>query len=119
MNKIIKWGLIGLGNASLNLAKEFNKIDNSKLIAIASKTNTKLEEFKKKFNISNENAYSDYEKIFKNKEIDIIFIGLPNTLHEKFCLKALEHNKHVLVEKPITINFESFLRIKNQFNKKN
>ena len=29
MNKIIKWGLIGLGNASLNLAKEFNKIDNN------------------------------------------------------------------------------------------
>ena len=47
MNKIIKWGLVGLGNASLNVAKEFNKIDNSKLIAIASKTNAKLEEFKK------------------------------------------------------------------------
>ena len=64
MNKIIKWGLVGLGNASLNVAKEFNKIDNSKLIAIASKTNAKLEEFKKKFDISHENAYSDYEKIF-------------------------------------------------------
>ena len=47
MNKIIKWGLVGLGNASLNVAKEFNKIDNSKLTAIASKTNAKLEEFKK------------------------------------------------------------------------
>ncbi len=118
MNKIIKWGLVGLGNASFNIAKEFNKIDNSKLIAIASKTNTKLEEFKKKFNISNENSYSDYEKIFQNKDIDIIYIGLPNSMHEKFCLKALEYNKHVLVEKPITIDFESFLRIKNQFNKK-
>ena len=118
MNKIIKWGLVGLGNASFNIAKEFNKIDNSKLIAIASKTNTKLEEFRKKFNISHENSYSDYEKIFQNKDIDIIYLGLPNALHEKFCLKALEYNKHVLVEKPITIDFESFLRIKNQFDKK-
>tara|TARA_B100000902_G_scaffold155340_1_gene151773 strand:- start:125 stop:1153 length:1029 start_codon:yes stop_codon:yes gene_type:complete len=119
MNKIIKWGLIGLGNASLNLANEFNKIDNSKLIAIASKTDSKLEEFKKKFHIANENAYSDYENIFKNNDIDIIFIGLPNNLHERFCLKALEYNKHVLVEKPITINYESFLKIKKEFNKKN
>jgi len=118
MNKIIKWGLIGLGNASLNIAKEFNKIDNSKLMAIASKTNVKLEEFKKKFNVSNKNCYSDYDEIFKNKDIDIIYIGLPNTLHEKFCLKALEYNKHVLVEKPIVIDFKSFLRIKKQFNKK-
>ena len=38
MNRIIKWGLIGLGNASLNLANEFKNINNSELIAIASKT---------------------------------------------------------------------------------
>ena len=110
MKRIIKWGLIRLGNASLNLAEEFDKIDNSELFAIASKTNNKLEKFKNRFNISNENAYSEYETIFKNKDIDIIFIGLPNTFHEQFCLKALEYNKHVLVEKPITINFESFLK---------
>lgn len=119
MNKIIKWGLIGLGNASLNIANEFNKLDNCKLIAIASKTDSKLKEFKKKFNITNENAYSEYENIFKNNNIDIIFIGLPHTFHEQFCLKALEYNKHVLVEKPITVDYESFLKIKKKFNKKN
>ena len=32
MNRIIKWGLIGLGNASLNLANEFKNINNSKLM---------------------------------------------------------------------------------------
>ena len=40
-------------------------------------------------------------------------------MHEHFCLKALEYNKNVLVEKPITNNFESFLRIKKEFLKKN
>ena len=119
MNRIIKWGLIGLGNASFNLANEFKNINNSELIAIASKTKDKLEQFKKKFNISNQNAYSDYDNIFKNNDIDVIFIGLPNSMHEHFCLRALEYNKNVLVEKPITNNFESFLRIKKEFLKKN
>tara|TARA_B100000287_G_scaffold125061_1_gene117149 strand:- start:1672 stop:2691 length:1020 start_codon:yes stop_codon:yes gene_type:complete len=119
MNRIIKWGLIGLGNASFNLASEFKNTNNSELIAIASKTKDKLEQFKKKFNISNQNAYSDYDNIFKNNDIDVIFIGLPNSMHEHFCLKALEYNKNVLVEKPITNNFESFLRIKKEFLKKN
>ena len=36
MKKIINWGLIGLGNASFNLAKEFGNIDNSNLKAVAS-----------------------------------------------------------------------------------
>ena len=119
MNRIIKWGLIGLGNASFNLANEFKNINNSELIAIASKTKDKLEQFKKKFNISNQNAYSDYDNIFKNNDIDVIFIGLPNSMHEHFCLRALEYNKNVLVEKPITNNFESFLKIKKEFLKKN
>ena len=47
MNRIIKWGLIGLGNASFNLASEFKNTNNSELIAIASKTKDKLEQFKK------------------------------------------------------------------------
>ena len=119
MNKIIKWGLIGLGNASLNLANEFKNINNSELIAIASKTKNKLEKFKTNFNIPKQNSYSDYDNIFKNKDIDVIFVGLPNSMHEHFCLKALEYNKNVLVEKPITNNFKSFLRIKKEFLKKN
>ena len=113
MNRIIKWGLIGLGNASFNLASEFKNTNNSELIAIASKTKDKLEQFKK-FNISNQNAYSDYDNIFKNNDIDVIFIGLPNSMHEHFCLRALEYNKNVLVENLLN-NFESFLRIKKNF----
>ena len=47
MNKFINWGLIGLGNASLNLAKEFRKIRNSTLLAVASH-NEKKENFMKR-----------------------------------------------------------------------
>ena len=107
MERIINWGIIGLGNAALNLAKEFDKIENSKLLAVASITQKKREFFKKKFNLISENIYSTYDKIFKNKDIDIIFISLPNSMHEEFCIKAIQHNKNILVEKPITTNFRS------------
>ena len=119
MKRIIKWGLIGLGNASLNLAKEFGKLDNSKLTSVASLTKKKREFFQKKFKLKKKNVYSDYTNIFKNKNIDIIYIGLPNSMHAELCLKALKNNKNVLVEKPIATNFKIFKKIKIEFLKKN
>ena len=49
MKKIINWGFVGLGNASLNLAKEFEKLDNSNLLAAAS--HDKKKEFFTKKNL--------------------------------------------------------------------
>lgn len=119
MKKIINWGFIGLGNASLNLAKEFKKIDNARLLSIASHTKEKRKYFKKKFNINDQYIFSNYENILKIKEIDIIFIGLPNSMHEEYCLKALNNNKNVLVEKPITNNLISLNKINKLFLEKN
>lgn len=118
MKRVINWGLIGLGNASLNLAREFAKFHNVRLFAAASLTKSKRDFFTKEFNLEKFNVYSNYNDIFKNKNIDIFYIGLPNSMHEKFCLEALNHNKNVVVEKPLTNNFSSFEKIKNLFLKK-
>ena len=62
MKKIINWGLIGLGNASLNLAKEFKNINNSKLLAIASRSDNKRKFYEQKFKIPKENIFSNYQR---------------------------------------------------------
>ena len=119
MTKFINWGFIGLGNASLNLAKEFKKISNARLLSVASHTKEKRDFFKRKYHLKDQNIFSNYNDIFKNKDIEIIFIGLPNSFHEEYCLKALDNNKHVLVEKPLTNNIISLKKIKKKFLKKN
>jgi len=118
MKKIINWGFIGLGNASLNLAKEFGKLVNSNLLAVASHNEKKRIMYKEKFNLENKNIFSSYEDVYKHPEIDIVYISLPNSLHEKYCFMALDYNKNVLVEKPITKNIKSFKKLKNDFLKK-
>jgi len=117
MNKIIKWGFIGLGNASNTLSREFNKLENTKLIAVASKDEGKREIFKKKFKLSDEKIYNDYEHLIYDKEIDLVYVALPNALHKDICLKALKNNKNILVEKPIVTNFNEFLEIESLLNK--
>ena len=45
MNEIVNWGIIGLGNIAYEFAKAFNISNNAQLIALASKSRKKLDEF--------------------------------------------------------------------------
>jgi len=99
MNKI-NWGIIGLGNIAQNFSEGFNEVKNSNLLAISSLNPLKLEKFKSKFKIDNKYSFDDYEKLINCREVDIVYITLPNSLHYKWILKCIENNKKVLVEKP-------------------
>lgn len=48
----------------------------------------------------------DYEKILNDPEVELVVLPLPNHLHTEFASKALEANKHVVLEKPITPSLE-------------
>ena len=104
MNNNINWGIIGLGNIAQEIAKSLNLTRNAKLFAIASNTKKKLDQFQKDYNILSENCYSDYQSLLTNEAIDIVYIALPNSLHQKWILKCIEFNKNILVEKPAFIN---------------
>jgi len=116
MKHIVKWGIIGLGNIAFEFAKAFHNADNAELIAVASKSNTKLIKFKNEFKIKNENIYSDYESILDNKKIDIFYIALPNSFHFEWVQKLVEKKKNILVEKPA---FVSTKEAENIFSNKN
>lgn len=111
MNDTIKWGIVGLGNVAYQFAKSFYNIKNAKLTAIASKTQNNLVKFKDEFNIETKNCYSEYEKLLENNEIDIIYLALPNNLHNEWIYKSLDACKHILVEKPAFTNFNDATRV--------
>ncbi len=106
MSRILNWGIIGLGNIAYQIANSFYNINNAKLIAVASHSISKLDKYKKKFKISEEYLFNDYNKLIKNKNVDVVYIALPNIFHHEWVLKALDSKKNILVEKPAFINFE-------------
>lgn len=121
MNKIVKWGIIGLGNAAINFAKALSQISNSQLIAVASKTEHKRNFFCQEFQIEKKNIFDNYENILNNTDIDILYISLPHTLHKKWCIKAAIKKKNILVEKPAALSLVdikeilSYVRSNNVF----
>lgn len=103
MGSVLNWGIIGLGNAAKNFASGFKDSKNSRLIAVASKNNKKLNYFKKNYNLEEKYCYDSYEQILKNDTIDIIYIALPNSLHLEWIKKSAKSKKNILVEKPAAI----------------
>lgn len=51
--------------------------------------------------------YTDYAELLAQKDIDMVAIGLPNILHAPVTIAALNAGKHVLCEKPLSVNAES------------
>jgi len=63
--------------------------------------------------------YSSYEELIENKNIDAIYIALPNSMHFKWAKKALEKNINVICEKPLTCSFaqtKTLIEIANKNN---
>jgi dihydrodiol dehydrogenase / D-xylose 1-dehydrogenase (NADP) len=100
-NKKLRWGIIGAGIIAEKLADALNLDPDSKLLAIASKSKERAESFAGKNNVPK--VYS-YEEIVNDKEIDVIYVATTHNFHFENARLALEHGKHVLVEKAFTIN---------------
>ncbi len=49
-------------------------------------------------------VYTDYNEMFTDPEVDVIYITTPHNTHKKFMRQAIENGKHILVEKLITLN---------------
>jgi predicted dehydrogenase len=109
MKDKIKWGIIGLGNIAHQFANDLMLIGDAELAAVASRDAEKSREFAKKYNCNT--AYSSYDALIEDPEIDILYIATPHSSHAELSIKALQNNKHVLCEKPIALNYADALRM--------
>ena len=90
-----------------------------KLLAISSKNDKKLKKFKDQFNIENKYSFNNYEELINSKDLDIVYISLPNSFHHEWSIKSIENNKNVLVEKPATLNLKQAHNINLSLKDKN
>lgn len=104
MNKTINWGIIGLGNIAHKFAKDLLTIDDTKLYAVASRSQDKANDFASEYNANK--AYNSYEALAKDPNIDAVYIATPHALHKENTLLCLENNIAVLCEKPFAMNAE-------------
>lgn len=99
-NKKIRWGIIGPGNIAKQFAHDFQFSEMAELKAVASNSSQKAKQFAHTFNIPT--TYSNYQDLFNDPDIDAIYVATPHVFHFQNSMDALNANKAVLCEKPLT-----------------
>src|SRR5882672_9599201 len=98
----IGWGILGTGNIARQFCSGVRGCERGVLLAVGSRTAASAAEFAGQYAISK--SYPTYEQVLSDKQVDAVYISLPNSMHCEWTIKALEAGKHVLCEKPISAN---------------
>jgi len=98
----IRWGIITAGLIASDFVNALKNTPKSTVVACAARSLDSAKQFCKVHGIPN--AYGSYDELVKDKNVDIVYIGSLHKDHYEQTMLALNHGKHVLVEKPAGIN---------------
>ena len=110
----MKWGIIGLGHMAKNFANSINELEESQLIGISSRSLFKLIKFGFRFKIKPNNLFKNYKKLLASDNIQNVYIGTLNHSHFEIIKEAINAGKNILCEKPVTINLEQVLEVREK-----
>ena len=98
----LRWGVIGIGNiVQGTIAPAMVAEDDCDLIAAVSRDQGRADDFAAKFGARY--AYTNYDEMLSNAEVDAVFIATPNDQHAAQTIAAARAGKHVMCDKPMAI----------------
>ncbi|MDO6465085.1 MULTISPECIES: Gfo/Idh/MocA family protein [Pseudoalteromonas] len=112
----VNWGIIGCGNIAHTFAKSIAHCADAQLIGAASTSLQRANEFATHYSIK---GYESYQALMQCPNIDAIYIANTHEQHFKSVAQCLTHNKHVLSEKPITVNAQQLITLKELAQQQN
>ncbi|MBA4849387.1 Gfo/Idh/MocA family protein [Emticicia sp. BO119] len=116
--KKINWGIIGCGDVTeLKSGPAFNKVPNSALIAVMRRDAAKAEDYAKRHGVPK--WYSDAHDLINDPDINAIYVATPPSTHEEYTLAAFNAGKPVYVEKPMSGDYASAVRMAKAARDKN
>lgn len=98
----VRWGILSTASIATKVARAINLAQNAELVAVASRTEERAAAWAQKHNVPI--AYGTYDALLSDPSLDAIYIPLPPSMHAEWTIRAAEHGKHVLCEKPLSAN---------------
>ena len=98
----VAWGIIGTGMIAHTFARGVAKSRTGRLVAVGSRTQKTANAFAQEF--APVRAHGSYEALLADPEVQAVYISTPHPSHAEWCIKAARAKKHILCEKPLTMN---------------
>lgn len=100
----VRLGIVGTSWWTDVVWPGFSQAENAEITWIASRTGAKAEAFAREHGIP---RWTDnYSELLCAPDVDAVFVGVPNFLHEEIAVAAMANGKHVLQEKPMALTAE-------------
>ena len=102
MEHTVRWGILGTGKIARAMANGLRDAPGAQLVAVASRSDAGAQAFGAEFGI--DTCHGSYQALADDAGVDVIYIATPHTLHAENALMCLAAGKHVVCEKPFTMN---------------
>jgi len=103
MSSVLNWGIIGTGAIASAFARAVANSKSGKVVAVGSRTKAAADKFADEYKIANRHA--SYEALLADAQVQAVYISTPHPMHPEWAIKAAEAGKHILCEKPMSLNW--------------
>lgn len=117
----LRWGILGAARVNERLLPAIVEASNSRLVAIASRRPGAAAQTLAQFAPQQQHirTYDNLEALLDDDEVEAVYVPLANHEHAEWVLRAIEHGKHVLCEKPMALTVTDIEAIKASANQRN
>ena len=103
-NPPFRYGILGCGNIAGQFAADLADAHDGEVAAVASRSADKARAFGVRFGVAPDRCFGGYAELLADRALDAVYVALPNHEHHGWSKRALAAGKHVLCEKPFTLN---------------
>ncbi len=102
MGETLSWGILGAGNIARTFARGVAESRMGRLVAVGSRTQETADRFGDEVGVPH--RHGSYEALLADPDVQAVYIGTPHPMHAEWAIRAAEAGKHILCEKPLTLN---------------
>ncbi|MCP4221060.1 MAG: Gfo/Idh/MocA family oxidoreductase [bacterium] len=110
VEKEINWGIIGCGAVTeVKSGPAFNRPEGSRVAAVMRRNGAAAADYARRHKVPA--WYDDAEKLIVSPAVNAVYIATPPASHAEYAIKAANAGKHVYVEKPMAVDYDSCLEM--------
>lgn len=102
MTTCLRWGFAGAGLVANDFANAMRLVPEARIVAVAARSGARAEEFARAH--ACERWYDSYAELFRDEEVDVVYINVLHPWHKDLVIQAIQAGKHVVCEKPLGMN---------------
>ena len=100
----VTWGVLATGRIAQSFARDLREVPGARLVAVGSRSQAGADRFAAEYGDEDCRAHDSYRALAEDPAVDVVYVATPHALHLADTTLALEAGKHVLCEKPLTLN---------------